>query len=187
MKPQEGIGCPSAPLRRRPDGLEFWLQGIMLKVAPVSTKYLSFVNSSVKKINPALAGKCIALAVACVGMAAESKVVWQQISFLTKHRSSAPVSLVGVVVVKFTNATARVLKRIEIRAGRGLTFRTGVAALFVALLPAARSRAPTALSRGSCNCGVVAASSIPQGVRSLHHGCGCRVGASSYRFSHGRW
>jgi hypothetical protein len=76
MKPQEGIGCPSAPLRRRPDGLEFWLQGIMLKVAPVSTKYLSFVNSSVKKINPALAGKCIALAVACVGMAAESKVVF---------------------------------------------------------------------------------------------------------------
>ncbi len=23
MKPQEGIGCPSAPLRRGPDGLEF--------------------------------------------------------------------------------------------------------------------------------------------------------------------
>jgi hypothetical protein len=41
----------------------------MFKVAPVSTKYLSFVNSSVKKINPALAGKCIAMAVACVGMA----------------------------------------------------------------------------------------------------------------------
>jgi hypothetical protein len=47
MKPQEGIGCPSAPLRRGPDGLEFLLQGTMLKVAPVSTRYLSFVNSSV--------------------------------------------------------------------------------------------------------------------------------------------
>ncbi len=40
MKSQEGIGGPSAPLRRGPDGLEFWLQGTMLKVAPVSTKYL---------------------------------------------------------------------------------------------------------------------------------------------------
>jgi hypothetical protein len=45
MKPQEGIGYPSAPLRRGPDGLEFRLQGTMLKVAPVSTKYLSLVNS----------------------------------------------------------------------------------------------------------------------------------------------
>jgi hypothetical protein len=47
----------------------------MLNVAPVSTKYLSFVNSSVKKINPALAGKCIAVAVARVGLVAEPKVV----------------------------------------------------------------------------------------------------------------
>jgi hypothetical protein len=44
-----GIGCLSAPLRREPDGLEFWLQGTMLKVAQVSTKYLSFVSSSVRK------------------------------------------------------------------------------------------------------------------------------------------
>jgi hypothetical protein len=59
----------------------------MLKVAPVSTKYLSFVNSSVKKINPALAGKCIAVALACVGMGAKPKVVQWLISFLTKHRA----------------------------------------------------------------------------------------------------
>jgi hypothetical protein len=78
------MGCPSAPLRRGPDGLEFWLQGTMLKVAPVSTKYLSFVNSSVKKFKPALAGKLIAVAVACVGKAAEPKVVRRQISFPTK-------------------------------------------------------------------------------------------------------
>jgi hypothetical protein len=57
MKPHKGIGCQSAPLRRGPDGLEFFLQGTKLNVAPVSTKYLSFVNSSFKKINPALAGK----------------------------------------------------------------------------------------------------------------------------------
>jgi hypothetical protein len=59
----------------------------MLKFAPVSTKYLSFVNLSVRKINPALAGKCIAVAVVCVGMAAEPKVVQQLISFPTKHRA----------------------------------------------------------------------------------------------------
>jgi hypothetical protein len=53
----------------------------MLNVAPVSTKYLSLVNSAVKKINPALAGKGIAVAVACVGLAAEPKVVRRQASF----------------------------------------------------------------------------------------------------------
>jgi hypothetical protein len=36
----------------------------MLSVAPVSTKYQSFVNSSVRKINPAFEGKCIVVAVA---------------------------------------------------------------------------------------------------------------------------
>jgi hypothetical protein len=44
MKPQEGIGCTPATLKRGPDWREFWLQGTMLNVAPVSTKYLSFVN-----------------------------------------------------------------------------------------------------------------------------------------------
>jgi hypothetical protein len=56
------------------------------------------------------------------------------------------MSLVGIAIVKFTYAIARVLKRIEIRAGRGVTFRMGIAALFVASLSAVRSRAPTALS-----------------------------------------
>jgi hypothetical protein len=49
-------------------------------------QYLSFVSLSVQKINPALAGKCIAMAEACVGMAAELKVVQRQVSFPTKHR-----------------------------------------------------------------------------------------------------
>jgi hypothetical protein len=88
MKPQEGIGCPSDPLRRGPDGLEFWLQGTMLKVAPVSTKYLSFVNSPIRKINPALAVKCIAMAVAYVGMAAEPEVARRLISFPTEEHPS---------------------------------------------------------------------------------------------------
>jgi hypothetical protein len=40
----------------------------MLNVAPVSIKYLSLVNSLIKKIKPAFAGKCMAVAVACVGI-----------------------------------------------------------------------------------------------------------------------
>ncbi len=75
MNPQEGIGCPSAPLRRGSDGLEFEVQGIMLKVVPVSSKNLSLVNSSVRKISPALAGKCIAVVVMCTGMATEPEKV----------------------------------------------------------------------------------------------------------------
>jgi hypothetical protein len=80
-----GVLLPICPLRRGPDGLEFWLQGTMLKVAPVSTKYLSLVSSSVRQISPALAGKCIAVAVACVGLATEPKVVQRQNNFSTKH------------------------------------------------------------------------------------------------------
>jgi hypothetical protein len=116
------MGWPSAPFRRGPDGLEFWLQGTMLKVAPVSTKYLTFVNSSVKKIKPAFAGKCIAVAMACVEKAAETKGVRRRISFPTKNRANAPVTPIDVVVVKFAHALARVLKRVEIWAGRGVTF-----------------------------------------------------------------
>jgi hypothetical protein len=82
----EGIGCPSAPLRRGPDGLEFEVQGIMLKVAPVSTKNLSLVNSSARKISPALAGKCITVAVACAGMAAKPERVRQHFSFPRRYR-----------------------------------------------------------------------------------------------------
>jgi hypothetical protein len=70
-----------------PDGLEFWLQGTLLNVAPVSTNMcLSLVSSSVRKISPALAGKCIAMAVACVELAAEPEVFRRQASFPTKHR-----------------------------------------------------------------------------------------------------
>jgi hypothetical protein len=47
--------------------------------------YLSSVNSFVRKINLAFGGKCIAVTVACVGLAAELKVVRQPTSFLTMH------------------------------------------------------------------------------------------------------
>jgi hypothetical protein len=49
----------------------------MLSVAPVLTRCLSFV----------LVGKCIAVAVACVGLAAELKVARRQASFSTKRRA----------------------------------------------------------------------------------------------------
>jgi hypothetical protein len=55
----------------------------MLKAAPVSTKYLSLVNLSVKKIKPVFAGKCTVVAEAYVGKATELKEVRQQISFRT--------------------------------------------------------------------------------------------------------
>jgi hypothetical protein len=90
----------------------------MLKVAPVSTKYLSLVSSSVRKISPALAGKCIAVTVACVELTAKPKMVRWQASFPIKHRMKQTVSLMGVVIVKFTHAIARVLKIVKIRAER---------------------------------------------------------------------
>ncbi len=118
----------------------------MLKVAPVSTKYLSLVNSSVKNIKPALAGKCIAMAEACVGKAAEPKGVRRRISFLTKNRAECTCSPIGVVVVKYSHAIARVLKRMEIWVGKRVTFGAGVIAPFAASLPAAGSGASASLS-----------------------------------------
>ncbi len=119
------MGWPSAPLRRGPDGLEFWLQGTMLKGAPVLTKYLSLVNLSVKKIKSTFAGKCIAVGVACVGKAAEPKGVRRRISFRPRTGRNAPVSPIGVVIVKFAHAIASVLERVEIWAGRGGNFWGG--------------------------------------------------------------
>jgi hypothetical protein len=66
--------------------MEFEVQGIMLKVAPVSTKNLSLVNSSVRKISPALARKCIAVAVVCAGIAAEPERVRRHFSIPRKYR-----------------------------------------------------------------------------------------------------
>ncbi len=67
---KEGIGFLFVPLRRGPDGLLLEEQGTMLSVALVSTKNLSFVNLSVRKIKPSSAGKCMVVAVACTGIAA---------------------------------------------------------------------------------------------------------------------
>jgi hypothetical protein len=188
MKPQEGIGCPSAPLRRGPDGLEFWLQGTMLMVAPVSTKYHSLVGSSVRKISPALPGKCIAVAVACAGLAAEPKVVWRQTSFLTKHRVEHTYepcwrSNYEICTRHFQGSE----KSRNLGKRGGATFGVGVTAPFVASPPAVGSGAPTLLSRSGHDRRVVATSSIPQGIHGLHHGRSCHVVASSYCLTHGWW
>jgi hypothetical protein len=141
MKPQEGIGCPSAPLRRGPDRLEFWLQGTMLKVAPVSTKYLSFVSSSIRKMSPALAGKCIAVAVACAGLAAEPKMVRRQTSFPTKHRVEHTCDPCWGNNYEICTCHCQGSERNGNLGGRGgVTFGAGVAAPFVASPPAVGSR-----------------------------------------------
>ncbi len=154
----------------------------MLKVAPVSTKYLSLVSSSERKRSPTLAGKCIAMAVACAGMAAKPEGVRRQLSFLTKHRAKHTCEPCwrSNCVILCTHVIARVLERIEIRAGGGgAAFGTGVAVPFVA--------SPPAMSRGGRDRRFVAALNIPQGVRGLHPRGGYLVVVSSYRFSHGRW
>jgi hypothetical protein len=87
--------------------------------------------------------------------------------------------------VKLAHAIGRVLKSVESRAGRQATFETSVAVLFFARLPASGSGAPTSVSRGGRNRRVVAASSIPQGVRGLNRVHGCFVVSCAYRFSHG--
>ncbi len=51
----------------------------------------------------------------------------------------------GIIIVKFNHAIARVLKEMKIWMGRGVTFGAGVTAPFVASLLIARSRAPTLL------------------------------------------
>jgi hypothetical protein len=97
------------------------------------------------------------------------------------------VSLVGVVIIKFAYAIARVLKRVEIWVGGGVTFGVGVTAPFVASSSTVGKGGPNSLCPGSRNRRVVAASRIPQGIRSLHHGRSCHVVASSYCLMHGWW
>ncbi len=62
------------------------LQGKILNVARVSTKYLSLVNLFVRKMRPAFAGKCTAVAVAFAEFAAEPVRVLRHFSFPTKSR-----------------------------------------------------------------------------------------------------
>jgi hypothetical protein len=53
------------------DWMALDVQGTILNVAPVSNKYLLFVNSSIRKMRPAFPGKCMAVAVACVDSTSE--------------------------------------------------------------------------------------------------------------------
>jgi hypothetical protein len=46
----------------------------------------TFINLSVRKINPASAGKCMAVAVACAGIAAELVMAHRLFSFLTMRK-----------------------------------------------------------------------------------------------------
>ncbi len=151
----------------------------MLKVAPVSTKYLSFVSSSVMKMSPALAGRCIALAVACAGLAENGSA--------HKHRVEHTCEPCWRDNYEICTRHCQGSERNGNLGGRGADFWSGRYRPFVASLSAVRCRAPASLSRGGRDCRVVAASSIPQGIRGLHHGSGCHVVASTYCLTHGWW
>jgi hypothetical protein len=153
----------------------------MLKVAPVSTKYLSLVSSSVRKISPALAGKCLAIAVACDGVAAGLGRVLQQLSFLTKHRAKHTCEPCWR-----SNCEIYTIGKNRNQGGRWGGFWNGCCHSFCCPTSCYEELCSYLLSHGSRACSVVAASSNPQGIRGLHHGYGCLVVASSYRFSHGR-
>ncbi len=84
-----------------------------------------------------------------------------ELVFRPRTGRNAPVSPIGVIIVKFAHAIARVLEGMEIWTGRGATFGTGVTVPLVAFLPAAGSGAPASLCRGGCDCGIVAAPSVP--------------------------
>ncbi len=87
--------------------------------------------------------------------------------------------------MKLAHAIGRVLKSVESRVGRRATFGMSVAVPFVACLPASGSRAPTCVSRGGHDHRVMAASSVPQGVRGSDCVRGCLVISCAYRFSLG--
>jgi hypothetical protein len=165
MKPQEGMVCPSAPLSRGPDGLEFWLQG---------------------KISPVLAGKCIAMAVVCAELAAEPKMVRRQTSFPTKHRVEHTCEPYWRSNCEICTCLCQGSEMNGNLIGGWATFGADITAPFVTSPPGVGSRAPTSLSRGGRDGRVMATLSIPRGIHGLHHGCGCRVVASSYCFTHGR-
>ncbi len=90
------------------------------------------------------------------------------------------------VVVKLSHIIARVVKRIEVRAGRRATFGTAVAAPFVnsssRLLELGSNFSVSWRPRRR----VVASSSIPQGVRCFHNSRNCLVVVCSDPFPHGR-
>jgi hypothetical protein len=179
MNTQEVVGCLSGPLRKGPDGQEIAVQGTLLKVVLVSTKYLSLVNSSVIKISLAFAGKCIAMAVVSAGMAAEQERVQLQFSFLTNYRVRHTCEPCWRNNCDICTRHCQGCGRNRNRGGKGGGFWNGCCRSFFASLPAGGSRAPILLSRGGCDRRVIAALSVPQGICSLHHGRGCLVVAST--------
>jgi hypothetical protein len=120
-------------------------------------------------------------------VAAEPKVVRRLISFPNKHRAECTCEPYGRSSYKIYRCHCQGFERNrKIWGGGGATFGVGITAPFVASPPAVGSRAPTSLSRGGRDHRIVAASSIPQGICGLQQGCGCRVVASYYCFTHGR-
>jgi hypothetical protein len=138
-----------------------------------------------KKNKPVFAGKCIAVAVACVGKAAEPKEVRRRISFPAKNRAECTCWPYWCSYCEICTCHCQGFEINENLGGKGVTFGADITAPFVAFLPAAGSGAPASLCWGGCDRRAVATPRVPLGIRSFHHGCGRSMRASSYCFSHG--
>jgi hypothetical protein len=76
----------------------------------------------------------MAVAVACAKFVTELVRVRQRFSFRPGTQENAIVCFVAIEIVKLAHAIARDLERKEVRAGRRMTFGTGVALSFFFLL-----------------------------------------------------
>jgi hypothetical protein len=85
-----------------------------LLVARNNVQCCSSINQISVICHPVFAGKCIAVTLACVGLAAKLKVIQRQAIFSTKHRVECTCVPCGFVIVKFTYAIARVLEQIKV-------------------------------------------------------------------------
>jgi hypothetical protein len=155
------------------------MQKIMLKVAPVSAKNLSLVNSSVRKISPALAGKCIAVAVACAGMATEPEKVRLHFSFLRKYR----VQYTCVLCWSNNCETCTRHWQCSEKRGKQGDFWNGRCRSFCRSSSRQWEQGSYFCESWRCDHRVVA-SIVPQCVRSSNRVRGCLVVSCAYRFSH---
>jgi hypothetical protein len=184
QNPRREMTSRLLPWKGGPDGLLFDWKGIIPKVAPVLTRYLFLVNSSVRKI---WRDKDIAVAVACAGAcAAVLGTARRRISFPTRCKGHTLMGPLAEIAGITADAIARVL---EIREGSvegGADVGMAGVAPSVAPPPGGRSGTPAMLSRGSGARDVSAAASVPQCIRYSNHCRGHFVIARSCRLTHGR-
>ncbi len=162
------------------------MQGTILNVGPVSTKYLSRVNSSVKKMSPAFAGKCMAVVVAFAGVITEPVRVWWLFSFLTKRRVKYTCEPCEQSSCEIYTRHCQGCETNRNQGGKEGDFWSGHCRSFCRSSSRLCELAPASLFCGSHNHGVEASSSIPQGVHGYHNSHGCLVVTYADHLPHGR-